>query len=135
MKKAWQGKLFFLLSVLLLVGCKDKSSALVRTWKLQDLQYTRTISPQMQATVNKSIEDMKANVRLTYYADGTYKTILKGSELHGTWKLNWNSTKMTTMDDGGKPKEYSIIELTDNLYKFEAMEEKEKVIFVMIPAN
>jgi hypothetical protein len=39
------------------------------------------------------------------------------------------------MDDGGKPKEYSIIELTDNLYKFEAMEEKEKVIFVMIPAN
>lgn len=135
MKKTWQGKLFFLLSVLLLAGCNDKSGALVRTWKLQDLQYTRAISPQMQATVNKSIEDMKANVRLTYYADGTYKTMLKGSELHGTWRLNWNSSKMTTMDDNGKAKEYSIIELTNSAYKFEAMEESEKVIFVMVPAN
>ena len=135
MKKAWQGKLFFLLAVLLLAGCKDKSSLLVRTWKLDDLQYTRAVSPVLQAGISGSIKDMKANVRLTYFADGTYKTILKTSELQGTWKLNWNSTKLTTMDDSGKAKDYSIIELSENKYKFEAMEEQEKVIFTMVPAN
>ena len=135
MKKAWQGKLFFLLAVLLLTGCKDKSSLLVRTWKLDDLQYTRAVSPVLQAGISGSIKDMKANVRLTYFADGTYKTILKTSELHGTWKLNWNSTKLTTMDDSGKAKDYSIIELSANKYKFEAMEDQEKVIFTMVPAN
>lgn len=135
MKKLWQGKLFFLLSLLMLAGCKDKSSLLVKTWKLDDMRYTRKLSPQLQATINNSIKEMRENVRLTYYSDGTFRTKLKSNELHGTWKFNWNSSKLTTTDDGGQTKTYTVDELSDNKFVFEAMEEQEKVTFVMVPAN
>ena len=86
---------------------------------MDDLQYTRSVPPAAQATIDQSKKEMKENIRMTYYADGTYKTILKNSQLHGTWKLNWNSTGITARDDGGEPKDYTIVELTDDKFIFE----------------
>ena len=121
--------------LMLLTSCKDKSSMLVKTWKLQDLKYTREVPKDMQAMIQQSLNELKSNFTLTYNADGTYTSKMKDNVMQGKWKLNWNSTAVTSVTNEGVEKQYSVIELTDNAYSFEAVEGKEKVIFVMIPAK
>ncbi|MDB5284705.1 MAG: hypothetical protein JWO06_3780 [Bacteroidota bacterium] len=132
-----QGKLIFLLCsfMLMLGGCTDKSSALVKTWKLQDMKYTRDIPKDMQPVIEKKISEMRNAFSLTYNPDGTYTTQMGNEALKGKWKLNWNSTKLTSTAESGDEKDYSIIELNDNKYSFAVIEGSDKVIFTMVPAK
>jgi len=128
----------FCLPVLLLIsltGCEDKASMLVKSWKLVDLKYTTEIPKGMQPTIDRSVNDLKDNFTLTYNADGTYNTKMKDQVLEGKWKMNWNSSKISCETDRGETKEYTIVNLTDDKFEFEAMEGKDKVIFVMEAAK
>jgi len=49
--------------------------------------------------------------------------------------MNWNSSKIRAKPTGAKTKEYTIVNLTDDKFEFEAMEGKDKVIFVMEAAK
>ncbi|HWB62484.1 MAG TPA: lipocalin family protein [Chitinophagales bacterium] len=118
-----------------LSGCKDKSQLLLKTWKLEDMTYTSEVPKGMQSTVDKSVAEMKSSVLLTYNADGTYLTEMKDRQLHGKWKLNWNSSKLTSVDDNGNSVVYNIKELSDNKFSFIATEGKQEVLFVMAPAK
>jgi hypothetical protein len=133
-----QGKSIFLLlamALMLLSGCTDKSPALVKTWKMQDFKYSREIPKDMQPAIDRSLNEMRNSFSLTYNADGTYTTKMNNNVLHGKWKLNWNSSKITSTTAQGEQKDYSIIELTDSKLSFEAMEGKDNVIFVMVAAK
>ena len=133
-----QGKSIFLLSaiaLMLLAGCADKSSLLIRTWKMQDLKYSRQVPKDMQPAIDRSLNEMRSSFSLTYNADGTYTTKMNNNVLQGKWKLNWNSTKINTVNDKGEQKDYSIVELTDNRLSFEAIEGNDKVTFVMVAAK
>jgi len=77
---------------------------------------------------------MKGAYSLTYNADHTYVSKLGEQELKGTWKLNWNSSKITSTPTGGDAKTFKITELTDEGFIFETQLEKATVIFVMQPA-
>jgi len=137
-KMAKQSKSIFLLLGLLLItmaSCQDKTSALIRTWKLQDLRYTKTIPASLQPTIQKSIDDLKKSFIISYSPDGTYMTQMNNQTLHGTWKLNYNSSKISVVTDNGQAKEYTIVELTPESYKFKAEEGGQEVVFVMVPAN
>lgn len=130
-------QVFFLISITLLMitGCKDKSALLAKTWMVNDLQYTTEVPKEMQPTIDKSVNEMRNSFRLTYNTDGTYKTQMNDQLLEGKWKMNWNSTKITSTTDKGASKDFKVLELTENSFKFEADEGGEKVIFVMIPAK
>ena len=133
-----QGKSIFLfVGVILisLVSCQDKSSALVRTWKLENLRYTKTIPNSLKPTIQKSIDDLKKSFVITYNADGTYFTQMGQQVLHGTWKLNFNSSKISVVTDNGQSKDYAIIKLSPSTYSFKADEGGQEVIFDMIPSN
>jgi len=135
---ARQCKSIFLLLGLVLIslaGCQDKTQALIRSWKLQDLRYTKKIPDALKPTIEKSINDLKKSFVITYSPDGTYITQMNQRTLHGTWKLNYNSSKISVVTDNGQSKDYSIIELTPGKYSFKANEDGQEVIFVMEPAN
>jgi hypothetical protein len=135
MKQSKQVFLFAALVLLLMTGCRDKSNLLVNTWTVSDLKYTSEVPKEMQGTVNESIEKIKKSFRLTYNADGTYNTQMNGQVLKGKWKMNWNSSKITSTTDNGITKDFKIIELKEDKFSFEADEAGEQVTFIMIPAK
>jgi len=135
---AKQSKSIFLLFGLLLIGlasCQDKTNALERTWKLKDLRYTKDIPNSLKPTIQKSIDDLKKSFTICYNPDGTYITKSNQGTLKGTWKLNFNSSKISATPENGQTKDYKIIELTPESYSFKAEEGGQDVTFVMIPAN
>ena len=89
----------------------------------------------MQPAIDNSVNEMKKSFRITYNADGTYITQMNGQSLKGTWKMNWSSSKMTSIASDGASKNFKIVELTEDKFFFEADEGGEKVIFEMVPAK
>lgn len=133
-----QSKQVFLLIgavLLIMTGCKDKSKLLVNTWTVSDLKYTTEVPKDMQPAIDKSVNDMRESFRLTYNADGTYNTQMNEQVLKGKWKMNWNSSKITSTTDDGSSKDFKIIELSENKLSFETDEGGDKVIFVMVPVK
>jgi uncharacterized membrane protein YukC len=128
---------FLLLGIVLmsLASCQDKSTALVRSWKLQNLKYTKNIPESMKPTIQRSIDEMKKSFVISYSPDGSYVTQMKDKAMHGTWKLNFNSSKISVVSEGGKAIDYSIVELNPSTYTFKAIENGQEVIFEMVPAN
>jgi hypothetical protein len=138
MKRMKQSKQVFLLVVafiLLMTGCTDNSKLLVNTWTVSDLKYTSEVPKDMQPTIDQSVENMKRAFRLTYNSDGTYLTQMNDQVLKGKWKMNWNSSRITSTASNGTSKDFKILELTENKFSFEADEGGQKVIFVMVPAK
>jgi hypothetical protein len=136
---AKQCKSIFLLVGLVLISmasCQDKSSALIRTWKLQDMRLTKNVPDALKPTIQKSIDDIKKkSFSITYNADGTYFTQMGDKVLHGSWKLNFNSSKITAVTDGGQSKDYAIMDLNPSTYTFKTDEGGQDVIFVFVAAN
>jgi hypothetical protein len=135
---AKQCKLIFVLCGVLLMslaGCQDKADVLTRTWKLQDLRYTKKIPDLMKASIQQSIDALKKSYVISYSPDGTFAAQSNDHVIHGTWKLNYNSTKITATADGSPAKDFKILELTASSYSFVANEDGQEVIFVMVPAN
>jgi len=129
--------IFLVLGIMLisLASCQDKSTAIVRSWKLDNLRYTKNIPNSMRPTIQKSIDELKKSFVITYNADGTYFTQMKDQTLHGTWKLNFNSSQISVVTDNGTVKDYKILKLTPSTYSFKADENGQEVIFDMVPAN
>ena len=118
----------------LLSGCaNDKSAQLCRTWRIEDLKYTTEVPDQMKPQINNWVNEMKSAFTITYRPDHTYYTLLKNQKLEGQWKLNWNSSSITSTAHDGSVKVFQVKELTDANFTFEAEEGGEKVIFVMVP--
>lgn len=113
----------------------DKSKLLAKTWRLQNLEYTREVPEELKPVVNAAIEQMRQNFSITYMADGTYITRQGAQEMKGKWKLNFNSGSITSTDDNGTTQTYKIKQLTEENFTFEAVMDGEKVIFVLIPAK
>ncbi len=133
-----QCKLIFVLCGVLLIslaGCQDKADVLTRTWKLQDLRYTKKIPDLMKPTIQQSIDALKKSYVISYSPDGTFAAQMNDKSIHGTWKLNYNSSKISVETDNGQKKDFKILELTASSYSFVANENGQEVIFVMIPAN
>jgi hypothetical protein len=129
--------IFLLLSIVLmsLASCQDKSNALVRTWKLQDLKYTKKIPDMMKPTIQRSIDEMKKSFVISYSPNGTYTTQMGNKTMQGTWKLNFNSSKISVVTEGGQTVDYNIVQLNPSSYSFKAVENGQEVIFEMVPAN
>lgn len=122
--------------LLLLQSCgQNKTAELSRTWKIQNLKYDKEIPETLKPTVEQSIAQMRKSFTLTYNPNGTYHSDFDGQKLDGKWKLNWNSSTITSTSNDGKTKTYQVKELTDKSFVFEAEEGGEKVIFEMIPAT
>ena len=102
---------------------------------VSNLKYTKEIPKDMQPAIDNSVNEMRKSFRITYNTDGTYNTQLNDNVLKGTWKMNWNSSKMTSVASNGTSKDFKIVELTENAFSFEADEGGEKVIFEMVPAK
>lgn len=135
MKIVKQGKLLplALVMLLLLTGCKSKSDLLVKTWRLQGLSYSTSVPEEKQAQVDRVVEEMRHSFRITYFADGTYLTHINGMDLKGSWKLNWNSSKITAKQENGNIIDYTIEELTADNLKFKADDGHEEMVFDMVP--
>jgi len=123
------------IALMSLASCQDKSTALVRSWKIQDLKYTKKIPEAMKPAIQRSIDDLKKSFVISYSPDGSYTTVMNQQTLHGKWKLNFNSSKITVLTDDGQTKDYTITELNPSSYKFKAIENGQEVEFEMIPAN
>jgi len=124
-----------LTSVMLLTSCADKSKLLLKTWMVENLKYSHEVPAEMQPQIDKSVEELRKSFRLTYNADGTYNTQNNEQLLKGNWKLNWNSSKITSTSDKGEQKEFKIMELSESKFTFKAIEAGEEVTFEMIPAK
>lgn len=123
------------LSLVLLTSCTDKSTLLLKTWKIENLKYTTDIPAEMQPQIEKIIDDMRVSFRITYNADGTYKTLNGAESISGKWKLNWNSSSMYSTSDKGDSKTFKILELTSDKFVFRTDEGQEDIIYEMVPAN
>lgn len=118
---------------MLLTGCSDKSNLLARTWKVENLKYTKEIPEEMKPAIEKSVAEMRSNFRITYNTDGTYNTRMNENTLQGKWKLNWNSSKLSVVTNGGESKVYDVVKLEESSFTFKALEGGEEVIFEMVP--
>jgi hypothetical protein len=126
----------FPLFILLLQSCgQNKTAQLAKTWKIEDLKYTQEVPDEMKPAITNWVNQMRQSFTITYNADGTYYTQLAEQKLQGKWKLNWNSSSITSTASDGSTKVFHIKELTDSSFQFEAEEGGEKVIFVMVPVT
>lgn len=114
---------------------QNKTPLLAKTWRIEDLKYTQEIPEDMKPAITNWVNQMRESFTITYNSNGTYYTQLKEQKLEGKWKLNWNSSSITSTASDGSTKVFHIKELTENSFQFEAEEGKEKVIFVMVPAK
>ena len=114
---------------------QNKTALLAKTWKIEDLKYTQEIPEEMKPAITGWVSQMRESFSITYNTDGTYYTQLKEQKLEGKWKLNWNSSSITSTAKDGSTKVFHIKELTEKSFQFEAEEGGEKVIFIMIPAT
>jgi hypothetical protein len=135
MKIAKPAFLLLFIAFVTLSSCTDKSKLLLKTWKVENLKYTETVPEEMQQQIDRSVAEIRNSFRLTYNADGTYTTESSGQVMKGTWKLNWNSTSITSRSDKGDTKDFKIMDLTEDKFTFKAMEGKSEVIFEMVPAK
>ncbi|HLP22363.1 MAG TPA: lipocalin family protein [Chitinophagales bacterium] len=120
---------------LLLTGCKNKSELLLRTWAVNNLKYSAEISPEKQPEIDRIVEELRNTFRITYNADGTYNTTTATQQLSGKWKLNWNSSVITSTDQSGDSKEFKILELSETKFNFKAVDQAGEVEFEMIPVK
>lgn len=118
-----------------LSSCKSKSQMLLKSWKVENLRYTKEVPEDLKPAIEHQINEMRKNFLLTYKADGTYTTTPNNQKLQGKWKLNWNSTKIETTSSQGELKDFTIEELTDKTFHFKVMEGKEEVTFLMVAAE
>jgi hypothetical protein len=102
---------------------------------VENLKYSKEVPAQMQPQIDKSVEELRKSFRLTYKADGTYNTTNNNQTLTGTWKLNWNSSTITSTSGNNEQKDFRIVELTENKFTFKAIEGGEEVTFEMVPAK
>lgn len=136
MKIVKHSKLILILAAVMFISsCTDKSKLLTKTWMVESLKYSHEVPAEMQPQIDRSIEEMRKSFRLTYNADGTYNTQNNAQALTGKWKLNWNSSAVTSTSDKGEKKEFKIVELTDSKFTFKASEGGEEVTFEMVPAK
>ncbi len=126
---------FVLFTLFCLSSCKNKSQMLLKSWKVENLKYTKEVPEDLKPAIEHQINEMRKNFLLTYNADGTYTTTLNNQNLQGKWKLNWNSTKIETTSSQGEVKDFTIEELTDKTFHFKVMEGKEEVIFLMVASE
>lgn len=126
---------FVLFGLFVLSSCKNKSQMLLKSWKVENLKYTKEVPEDLKPAIEHQINEMRKNFLLTYNADGTYTTTLNNQNLQGKWKLNWNSTKIETTSSQGEVKDFTIEELTDKTFHFKVMEGKEEVTFLMVAAE
>jgi hypothetical protein len=129
--------LFFLpVFILMVQSCgQNKTALLAKTWKIEDLKYTQEIPEEMKPAITNWVNQMRESFTITYNTNGTYYTQFKEQKLEGKWKLNWNSSTITSTASDGSTKVFHIKELTEKSFQFEAEEDGEKVIFVMVPAT
>lgn len=121
--------------LLCLQSCSDKTAVLTKTWKIEDLKYPTEVPAALQETIKNTVNEMKKSFTITYNADGTYVTKVDDKTLRGKWKLNWNSSKITSTTENGESKDFKVRQLDDTHFEFETQEGEGTVIFVMIPAN
>lgn len=126
---------FVLLVLFAFTSCKNKSQMLLKSWKVENLKYTKEVPEDLKPAIEHQINEMRKNFLLTYNADGTYTTTLNNQNLQGKWKLNWNSTKIETTSSQGEVKDFTIEELTDKTFHFKVMEGKEEVTFLMVASE
>lgn len=119
----------------LLTGCKNKSELLLRTWAVDNLKYSAEIAPEKQPEIDRIVQELRNSFRITYNADGTYNTTTASQQLTGKWKLNWNSSVITSTDQNGDSKEFKILELSETKFNFKAVDQAGEVEFEMIPAK
>lgn len=136
MKKINAPAFFFLV---LLIGVSfqscgsDKAKLLLKTWQLENLKYTQEVPAALQATVEQQIAVMKQSFRLTYNPDGTYITMNGEQKMVGKWKLNWSGAEITSTDENGQEVVFKVKTLNETNFDFEAIVDKEKVLFMMVP--
>ncbi len=121
-----------LLSLFIFSSCTDKSKMLLKTWRVENLQYSRPVPEDMKPAIENQIAEMRKNFLLTYNADGTYNTVMSNQTMQGKWKLNWNNSKIISTASNGETKDFTIMELTDNTFHFKANEGGEEVVFLMV---
>ncbi|MBK8658161.1 MAG: lipocalin family protein [Bacteroidetes bacterium] len=117
MRKQYSYLLIF--AFLFLASCKgEKEKYLTQTWKLDNMEYLTPIPPEMEPAVQEIIAQQKASYSLAYNPDGTYEASMGTDKLKGTWKLNWNGSKITVTGADGVAKTYNITELSLERYSF-----------------
>ncbi|MFN8288561.1 MAG: hypothetical protein U0V74_17530 [Chitinophagales bacterium] len=122
--------LFFALSTI--TSCTDKSKLVVGTWRIEDLKYKEAVTPEMKPVTDNWVNMMKSSYSITYRADGTYTATLNNSPAEGKWKLNWNSTAMTSTGPDNQPKTFQVEELDNEKFAFRVDENGQEVTFVLV---
>ena len=89
----------------------------------------------MKSSIDRTIAEEKKSFLIIYSPNGTYTTQMGNKTMQGTWKLNFNSTKISVVTESGQSVDYSIITLNPSSFSFKAMENGQEVIFEMVPAE
>lgn len=118
--------------VVSLSSCTDKSKLLVGTWRIDDLKYEGEIPSSLQQVTDNWIKNMKTSYKVTYRADNTYTASLENQPTDGHWKLNWNSTAITSTGPDNQPKTFQVDQLDDEKFVFRAEEGGQEVTFYMV---
>ena len=108
---------------------------MARTWKIQDIKLSKEVPQEAKAFFDKMLEDMKANLRLTYKADGNYEAAFNGRVTKGKWELDKDEKVMTATDENGKKVVYTISELTKDKFVYVTSEGQESATFILVPGE
>lgn len=109
--------LLIVFATLWLMACNSTSpvSLMVGTWKFNNIQYDKEISPETKPIIDAQIAALRETFSVDYLADSTYHSHSFKDE-KGKWKLNADGTELTHTDADGDQK-YQVIKLTkDSLF-------------------
>ena len=102
-----------------LSSCGDKSTkALYRTWRIENVKFSKPLPPQVQPMIQEKIEMMKGNDRITYNQDGTFEEVQNGKTIKGTWDYSKRNNCIYSTSDMGSTTKYSLIELVEDKFTY-----------------
>jgi len=113
----------------------DNSKNLLKTWRVENVKFSKPIPPQMQTYIQGQIDFMKSNARTTYNADGTFDDVQGPRTGKGHWDMSKDGKVVYSTDESGRTMRFFITELTADKFTY-AMTPNgptDTLTFVMVP--
>lgn len=103
-----------------LTSCKDKTKALEKTWRVENVVFSKQQPPQVMAIIQNQIDEMKSNDYITYKADGSYEEVEFGRTHKGTWDYAEKTNSVYSTGEMGTAR-FIVKELNDQKFTYSVL--------------
>ena len=123
-----------ILLLLFLATCSSPQKILMRTWKIDNVDFLDTLNTLSQQQKMMATQELTKNLHFTFLPDSMYQVTSKNEVINGKWWMSADKKTMFTSTKQGDAQS-KVIELKKKKFKFESAGEMNQTFrFYCTPA-